>query len=214
MTQLILNSLWETVYMTIPAVFFSYLVGLPLGIVLFVTQKGGLAERPKLNMLLGSIINLFRSVPFIILVALLFPLTRMVMGKATGTKAFIFPLVVCAAPFIARMVEGSLMEIPAGIGEAAISMGSTNMQVIRVMLRESLPSLINGAAISFVTILSYTAMASVAGGGGLGAAAITKGLNLRKMDVMYLASIILVILVNIISVIGGKLNRSLDHRKK
>lgn len=106
------------------------------------------------------------------------------------------------------------MEIPAGIGEAAISMGSTNMQVIRVMLRESLPSLINGAAISFVTILSYTAMASVAGGGGLGAAAITKGLNLRKMDVMYLASIILVILVNIISVIGGKLNRSLDHRKK
>lgn len=214
MTQLILNGLWETVYMTIPAVFFSYLVGLPLGIVLFVTQKGGLAERPKLNMLLGSIINLFRSVPFIILVALLFPLTRMVMGKATGTKAFIFPLVVCAAPFIARMVEGSLMEIPAGIGEAAISMGSTNMQVIRVMLRESLPSLINGAAISFVTILSYTAMASVAGGGGLGAAAITKGLNLRKMDVMYLASIILVILVNIISVIGGKLNRSLDHRKK
>lgn len=214
MIQLILNSLWETVYMTIPAVFFSYLVGLPLGIVLFVTQKGGLAERPKLNMLLGSIINLFRSVPFIILVALLFPLTRMVMGKATGTKAFIFPLVVCAAPFIARMVEGSLMEIPAGIGEAAISMGSTNMQVIRVMLRESLPSLINGAAISFVTILSYTAMASVAGGGGLGAAAITKGLNLRKMDVMYLASIILVILVNIISVIGGKLNRSLDHRKK
>ena len=211
----LLEATQETLYMTLWASLAAYLVGLPLGVLLVVTRKNGIMPAPTFNAVLGVVINFLRSIPFIIMLALLFPVTRVVMGTAIGTKSIIFPLFVSAFPYIARMVESSLDEVDSGIIEAAQSMGSTNWQVIyKVLLPEAVPSLISGAAISITTILGYTAMASAAGGGGLGALAIVKGLNIRKMDVMYSASILLVVLVQIITVFGGRITRRLDHKKR
>lgn len=205
----------ETVYMTLWASIVSYALGLPLGVLLVVTRKGHILPRPTFNAVLGVVINFLRSIPFIIMLALLFPVTRAVMGSAIGTTAVIFPLVVSAFPYIARMVEGSLMEVDFGIIEAAQSMGSSHAQIIfKVLLPEAVPSLINGAAISVTTILAYTALASAAGGGGLGSIAIVKGLNIRKFDVMYSASLLLVALVQVITVLGTRMTRSLDHKQR
>ena len=205
----------ETVYMTFWASIVSYLIGLPLGVLLVITRKDHIMPRPTFNAVLGVAVNFLRSIPFIIMLALLFPVTRAVMGSAIGTKSVIFPLVISAFPYIARMVEGSLLEVDRGIIEAAQSMGSTNWQIIgKVLLPEAVPSLINGAAISVTTILAYTALASAAGGGGLGALAIVKGLNIRKFDVMYSASLLLVALVQIITVFGTRMTRGLDHKRR
>ncbi len=211
------DTLWaalgETVYMTVPSTLIAYALGLPLGVMLVITRKGGVRPMPTFNAVTGAIVNFLRSIPFIILLAMLFPVTRVVMGKAIGTRSVIFPLTVSAFPYVARMVEGSFNEVDSGIIEAAQSMGSTTFQIIRkVLIPEALPSLINGFAICMTTILAYTAMASAAGGGGLGALAITKGLNLRQYDIMYAASIVLVILVQIITMIGSYLTRKMDHR--
>lgn len=206
-------ALGETVYMTVPSTLIAYLLGLPLGVLLIVTRRGGIRPMPTLNTVVGTAVNFLRSIPFLILLAMLFPVTRVIMGKAVGTKSIIFPLVVSAFPYVARMVEGSFNEVDGGIIEAAKAMGSTTFQIIRkVLIPEALPSLINGFAICMTTILAYTAMASAAGGGGLGAVAITYGLNLRKYDIMYAASIMLVILVQVITVLGTFLTRKLDHR--
>ncbi len=215
----LLPMLWEatreTLYMTLWSSLAAYLVGLPLGVLLVVTRKDGIMPAPTFNAVLGVVINFLRSIPFIIMLALLFPVTRAIMGKAIGTESIIFPLFVSAFPYIARMVETSLDEVDHGIIEAAQSMGSTNWQIIyKVLLPEAVPSLISGAAISITTILGYTAMASAAGGGGLGSMAIVKGLNIRKMDVMYSASILLVVLVQIITVFGGRATRRRDHKKR
>ena len=215
----LLPMLWdatqETLYMTLWSSVAAYALGLPLGVLLVVTRKDSIMPAPTFNAVLGVVINFLRSIPFIIMLALLFPVTRAVMGTAIGTKSIIFPLFVSAFPYIARMVESSLDEVDHGIIEAAQSMGSTNWQLIyKVLLPEAVPSLISGAAISVTTILGYTAMASAAGGGGLGAVAIVKGLNIRKMDVMYSASILLVVLVQIITVFGGRITRRVDHKKR
>ncbi|NLV59465.1 MAG: ABC transporter permease [Clostridiales bacterium] len=205
----------ETLYMTLWSGLFSYLLGLPLGVLLTITKRDNILAAPTFNAVLGAIINFLRSIPFIILLAMLFPVTRAVMGSAIGTRSIIFPLVMSAFPYVARMVEGSLEEVDRGILEAAQSMGSTNNQIIfKVLLPEAVPSLVNGAAIVMTTILAYTAMASAAGGGGLGALAITKGYQSRKFEVLYSASIVLVLLVQLISVSGTRLTRRLDHRKK
>ena len=205
----------ETVYMTVWASVIAYVIGLPLGILLVITRRDHIMPMPAFNTTLGVIINFLRSIPFIIMLAMLFPVTRIIMGSAIGTRAIIFPLFVSAFPYIARMVEGSLSEVDRGIIEAAQSMGSTNGQIIlKVLLPEAVPSLINGAAISITTILAYTALASAAGGGGLGSLAIIKGLNLRKFDIMYTASLLLVTLVQIITVFGARLTRSLDHKRR
>ena len=212
---LLWKSIGETLYMTFTASVIAYAIGLPLGVLLVVTRKDSIMPHPSLNTVLGVIINFLRSIPFIIMLALLFPVTRAIVGTAVGTTAVIFPLIISAFPYIARMVEGSLEEVDHGIIEAAQSMGSTNWQIIyKVLLPEATPSLINGAAISITTILGYTAMASAAGGGGLGSLAIVKGLNVRKYDVMYSASILLVLLVQIITVFGTRVMRSLDHKKR
>ena len=214
-TNLLLNGLWDTLYMTVPSTLLAYLIGMPLGILFVVTAEGHILPKTRLNAGLGVIINFLRSIPFIILLAMLIPVTRMVMGSGIGTRSLIFPLFISAFPFVARMVEDSLNEVDRGVVEAAESMGSSTWQIIfKVMLPEALPSLINGAAIVTVTILGYTAMASAAGGGGLGSIAITKGLNVRKMDVMYAASITLVALVQIITITGSRANKKLDHRKR
>ena len=205
----------DTLYMTIPSTLLAYLLGLPLGVLLVVTKKGGIREMPTLNKVLGVVINFLRSVPFLILLVMLFPVTRVVMGTSVGTRSIIFPLFVSAFPFVARMVEGSLNEVDSGLIEAAQSMGSTTFQIIwKVMLPEALPSLINGAAICITTILAYTAMAGAAGGDGLGKIAITYGLNRREYGVMYAASIALVVLVEVFQMIGNVLTRVTDHRHR
>ncbi len=211
--------IWEgtkdTLYLTLWSGLFAYLLGLPLGVLLVVTKRGSILPASTFNTVLGAVINFLRSIPFIILLAMLFPVTRMVMGSAIGTRSIIFPLVMSAFPYVARMVEGSLEEVDRGILEAAQSMGSTNSQIIfKVLLPEAVPSLVNGAAIVITTILAYTAMASAAGGGGLGALAITKGYQSRKFEILYSASIVLVLLVQLITVSGTRLTRRLDHRKK
>ncbi|MBQ7867733.1 MAG: ABC transporter permease [Clostridia bacterium] len=193
----------------------AYAVGLPLGVLLVITRKDGIMPAPTFNTVLGVVINFLRSIPFIIMLAVLFPVTRAVIGTAIGTKSIVFPLIISAFPYIARMVESSLEEVDHGIIEAAQSMGSTNWQIIyKVLLPEAVPSLVNGAAISITTILGYTAMASAAGGGGLGSLAIVKGLNVRKFDVMYSASLLLVALVQIITVFGTRITRRLDHKRR
>ena len=161
----LLPMLWEgtieTLYMTLWSSAIAYLIGLPLGVLLVVTRRGGIMPSPTFNAILGVAINFLRSIPFIIMLAVLFPVTRVVVGTAIGTKSIIFPLVISAFPYIARMVESSLEEVDHGIIEAAQSMGSTNAQLVfKVLLPEAVPSLVNGAAISITTILGYTAMAS------------------------------------------------------
>ncbi|MBQ8150510.1 MAG: ABC transporter permease [Clostridia bacterium] len=215
----LLPLLWEgtldTLYMTFWSSLIAYVIGLPLGVLLVVTRKDGIMPCPTFNTVLGVVINFLRSIPFIIMLAVLFPVTRAVIGTAIGTKSIVFPLIISAFPYIARMVESSLDEVDHGIIEAAQSMGSTNWQIIsKVLLPEAVPSLVNGAAICVTTILGYTAMASAAGGGGLGSLAIVKGLNVRKFDIMYSASLLLVALVQIITVFGGRITRRLDHKHR
>ena len=204
----------DTLWMTFPSLIFSYLLGLPLGILLVVTKRGHICSSPTLNAVLGAVVNFLRSIPFIILLVMLFPVTRAVMGNAIGTTSMIFPLTISAFPYVARMVENSLAEADHGVIEAAQSMGSTRWQIItKVLLKEALPSLINGATICLTTILAYTAMAGTAGGDGLGKIAISYGLNRRQYMVMYAASIVLVLLVQVFQIIGNILTKKLDHRK-
>ena len=205
----------ETVGMILPASLIAYLLGLPLGVLLVITRRDGIMPKPTFNAILGAVINFLRSIPFVILIAMLFPVTRFVMGTTLGTAAAVFPLVISAAPYVARIVESSLLEVDRGVIEAAQAMGSTTWQIIyKVLLPEALPSLINGAANSITTILAYTAMVSAVGGGGLGATAITKGLNRGKKfyPLMYAASILLVFMVQVINVVGARLTKKTDHR--
>lgn len=206
-------ALGETIYMTVMSTLIAYILGLLLGIVLVTTRKGGIKPMPTFNAILGAVVNFLRSIPFLILLAMLLPVTKAVVGKMMGTVAIVFPLIISAFPYVARMVEGSFNEVDPGIIEASKAMGSTTMQIIRkVLLPEALPSLINGFSICMTTILAYTAMASAAAGGGLGSVAITYGLNQRRFDIMYAASIMLVVLVQIITVTGSVLTRKKDHR--
>ncbi len=215
LVHLLWTGLLETLRMTIPSTLFAYLIGMPLGVLLVVTRQDHIMPAPRFNAVLGTVINFLRSIPFIILLVLLFPVTRVVMGSGIGTRSVIFPLIISAFPYVARMVEGSLNEVDHGILEAAQSMGSTSWQLIRkVLIPEAMPSLVNGAAICMVTILGYTAMASAAGGGGLGTIAIIKGLNMRQSDIMYSASILLVLLVQIMSLAGAYSTKRIDHRNR
>ena len=199
--------------MTVASSFFSYLIGIPLGVVLVVTDNTGIKPMPKLNGILGVIINLIRSVPFMILLIMVIPLTRIIVGTSIGPVAVIPPLVIAAAPYIARMVESSLKEVDAGVIEAAKSMGASNAQIIfKVLLPESKPSLLVGAAISVTTILGYSAMAGFTGGGGLGTIAINYGYYRYQTDIMFITVAILVILVQIIQEIFMRSSKSSDKR--
>lgn len=216
MFPLLLQGTLETLYMTFVSSILAYLIGIPLGILLVITRKKGIRPCPVFNSILGTVINFLRSIPFIILLIMLIPITRLVTGKGTGTsESVIFPLFVSAFPFVARLVEGSIDELDNGIIEAAQSMGSSISQIIfKVILPEALPSLMNGAVIAITTILGYTAMASTVGGGGLGAIAIVKGVSQRKYDLMYASSLMLVFLVQVFTVLGYKLTKALDHRQR
>ena len=213
MISMILKGLFETLLMTVASSFFSYLIGIPLGVVLVVTDNTGIKPMPKLNGILGMIINLIRSVPFMILLIMVIPLTRIIVGTSIGPVAVIPPLVIAAAPYIARMVESSLKEVDAGVIEAAKSMGASNTQIIfKVLLPESKPSLLVGAAISVTTILGYSAMAGFTGGGGLGTIAINYGYYRYQTDIMFITVAILVILVQIIQEIFMRSSKSSDKR--
>ena len=207
------TGIWETIYMVAMSSLFSYLIGIPLGVILVVTAKDGIKPVPVIEKILGLMINLLRSVPFIILAIMVLPITRKVVGTTIGPEALIFPLIIAGAPYIARMVESSFKEIDAGVIEAAKSMGATTFQIIwKVLLPESKPSLLVGAAISTTTILGYSAIAGAVGGGGLGGIAINYGYYRYESDMMFLTVAILVIIVQIIQEIGMKLARVSDKR--
>ena len=213
--RLMLSGLWETLQMTLLATLFSYILGLPLGVLLVVTDKGGVRENAALNQALGAAVNILRSVPFLILILMLFPVTRVVMGTTIGTRAAIFPLVISAFPYIARMVESSLREVDGGVIEAAQSMGATTFQIVyKVLLPEAFPSLLNGLAISMTTILAYTAMAGAVGAGGLGKIAIDYGMYRFDMQKLYTASVLLVLMVQVIQVFGTGASSAIDKRRK
>lgn len=204
-----------TIYMTAASTLFSYLFGIPLGVLLVITQGHGIWPHKTLNMILGWIVNIGRSVPFIILMVALMPFTRFVMGIAIGPKAAIVPLVIAATPFVARIVESSLQEIGSGVIEVAQSAGSTTFQIVwKVILPESLPSLVLGVSITFITLLGYVAMAGALGAGGLGDIAIRYGYYKYQTDVMIATIIILIILVQIVQVLGNGISRKIDKRIK
>ena len=209
-------AIWETLYVTILATFFAIVLGLPLGVLLVVGEKDGVLPLPAwLMQVLNVLINLLRSVPFLIMMILVFPLTRAIVGTVVGTVASIVPLVIAAFPFVARLVEGSLREIDPNIIEAAQSMGASPLQiVVKVMLPESVPSLISNAAIALTTILGYSAMSGVLGGGGLGKIAINYGYHRYKYLVMLLAVVLLVLMVQIFQTIGTKWSLRSDKRLK
>ena len=208
-----LLAFWETLYVTVAAMFFAVLIGLPLGVLLVVGEKDGLAPLPGwLMKTVNVIINLLRSVPFLIL---LFPFTRAVVGTAVGTTASIVPLVVASFPFVARLVESSLRELNPNIIEMSRSMGASPLQtIVKVMIPEAIPSLISNATIAITTILGYTAMSGIVGGGGLGKIAINYGYYRYKYLVMLLAVILLIIIVQVFQSVGTRLAVRLDKRLK
>lgn len=207
--------IWETLYMTFTSSFFAYLIGIPLGIILIVTDKDGIFPIPWFQRILGLIINLLRSVPFIILLIMVLPITKMIVGTTLGASAVIPPLVIASAPYVARVVESSFKEVDAGVIEAAKSMGASPLQIIwKVLLPEAKPSLLVGAALSITTILGYSAMSGFVGGGGLGDIAIKYGYYRYQTAMMFATVAILVIIVQIIQEAGMKLSRVSDKRIK
>jgi len=215
MISLSIDGLWQTLLMTFASTAFAYVLGLPLGILLVITRNGHLAPSIYFNAALDMIINLLRSVPFLILMIAVLPLTRWIIGTSLGTAATIVPLVVASFPFVARTVESSLLEVDDGVIEAAQAMGATRLQiVIKVMLREAVPGLVNGAAIVTTAILGYSAMAGAIGGGGLGDIAIRYGYHRYMTDVLWFTIVILVLLVQGIQFIGTRVSRLLDHRQR
>ena len=209
-------AIWETFYVTLLATAFAIVLGLPLGVLLVAGEKNGVFPLPKgLMHLLNIVINLLRSVPFLILMVMAFPLARLIVGTAVGTVASIVPLVIAAFPFVARLVEGSLREVNPNIVEAAQSMGASPFQIIvKVMLPESVPSLISNATIAITTILSYSAMSGIIGGGGLGKIAINYGYYRYKYVVMLIAVVLLVLMVQVFQSVGTRLAARCDKRLK
>ena len=214
LSLLLLQGTLDTLYMTLVSTAIAYLIGIPLGVILVITRRDGICPAPKTNAVLGTIVNIMRSVPFLILIIVLIPFTRLVAGTSIGATATIVPLIVGAAPFIARMVESSLLEVDAGVVEAAQAMGASPWQIVtKVLLKESVPSLVTGAAIALTTILGYSAMAGAVGGGGLGDLAIKYGYHRYQTDVLLLTLIILVLLVQVIQALGNAVAKRIDHRK-
>ena len=209
-------AIWETFYVTVISTALAVLVGLPLGVLLVAGEKGGVLPLPDwLMKALNVFINLLRSIPFLILMIMVFPLSRLLIGTTVGTTATIVPLVAAAFPFIARLVESSLREVDPNIIEAAQSMGATPLQIIcKVMLPESVPSLLNNVTIALTTILGYSAMSGIIGGGGLGQIAINYGYYRYKYLVMLVAVILLIVLVQIFQTVGTRLAVKSDKRLK
>ena len=211
---MILKGIQETLYMTLLSTLMGCVIGLPMGVLLAISDKDGLKPNRVLYRILDVIANIVRSIPFLILLILLIPFTRMIVGKSYGSTATVVPLVIAAGPFIARMVESSLKEVDEGVIEAARSMGASNLRIIvKVLLVEARTSLINGATIAVGTILGYSAMAGTIGGGGLGDIAIRYGYHRYQADIMIVTVVLLVILVQIFQMVGTTLANRLDKRR-
>lgn len=210
---LIQLGVWETLYMTFLSTLFAYLIGMPLGLILSVTDKGGIRPMRALNRTLGILVNALRSIPFVILMVAMLPVAKFVVGTSLGNKAMIVTLVIAAAPYIARMVESSIKEVDAGVIEAAQAMGASSLQIVlRVLIPEAKPSLVIGSVISTVTILGYSAMAGTIGGGGLGKIAITYGYQRYNDDIIWVCVALTIIIVQLIQEFGMRLARRTDKR--
>ncbi|NQD71789.1 methionine ABC transporter permease MetI [Sphingobacterium shayense] len=210
---LLAKGTWETFVMTFTSGFFSFLIGLPLGIILFLTRERQLLESKSANSVIAFFVNLFRAIPFIILIVWMIPFTRSLVGTSIGMKAAIVPLSIGAAPFVARLVENCLLEIPYGIIEAARSMGASTMQIIRkVLIPESLPALINSASLTLITLVGYSAMGGAVGAGGLGHIGYQYGYVGYDALIMNIVLILLVLFVFGIQFLGDRLSKSVNHR--
>ena len=208
----ILQGLIETLQRTVVSAVLAYIIGMPLGVLLVVTDKGHILQNRVINLVFGTIVNIFRSIPFLILLVFLIPFTRWITGASIGTVATIVPLTVGAIPIIARMVESSLKEVPPGIIEAAQSMGASPMQIIfRFLIPEAVPSLLLGGAINLATILGYSAMAGCIGGGGLGAIALNYGYYRYQTDVLLVTVVTLILIVQIFQELGTRLSLRSRH---
>ncbi len=211
--NIFLIGIWETLYMTLISTAFAYILGLPLGILLNVTDRDGICPMPKFNSVLGAVVNAFRSVPFIILMVALLPVSKILIGTSLGNAAMIVTLIIAAAPYVARMTESSFKEVDAGVIEAAQAMGTPTFKIItKVLLPEAKPALIVGAVISTVTILGYSAMAGTIGGGGLGQIAISYGYQRYNDDIIWVCVALTIIIVQILQEIGMALARRTDKR--
>ena len=214
MGWMLVNGLWETVVMTFVSGFFGFLIGLPAGVVLFLTRKGQVLENRSVNRSVSVVVNIFRSIPFIILIVWMIPFTRALVGTSIGLWAALVPLSVGAAPFVSRMVENSLLEVPNGLIEAARAMGATPFQiVVKVLLPEALPSIVNGASITLIALVGYSAMGGAVGAGGLGQIGYQYGYVGYDIVVMNTVLVLLVALVFLIQISGGFIAGRVDHRK-
>lgn len=211
--SLLLKGLWETIFMTFTSGFFGFLIGLPVGILLFLTQKGQFWQNRLYNRVLSIIVNVFRSIPFIILIVWMIPFTRSIVGTSIGIYAALVPLSIGVAPFIARLVENSLLEVPAGLIETARAIGASPWQIIRkVLLPEALPSLINNATITLITLVGYSAMGGAVGAGGLGQIGYQYGYIGYDAVIMNSVLVLLVGLVFLIQFIGDRLSKKFNYK--
>lgn len=213
MIEMLKKGIGETLYMTLGSSFLAYVIGLPLGVLLAMTSKEGIAPCKWLNVILGIAVNILRSIPFIILLILILPITRKIVGTSIGSSAVIVPLVASAFPYVARLVESSLKEVNGGVIEAAQSMGASNLKIVlKVLLPEAKPALIQGAAIAVTTILGYSTMAGFVGGGGLGDIAVRYGYYRYETEVMLAAVALMVVIVQILQEFGSFMARKTDKR--
>ena len=214
MVWMILRGLLETIVMTFVSGFFGFVLGLPTGVLLFLTRQGQISENRALNRIISVFVNIFRSIPFIILIVWMIPFTRALVGTSIGVEAALVPLSIGAAPFIARMVENSLIEIPNGLIEAATAMGATPFQIVlKVLLPEALPSIVGAASITLITLVGYSAMGGAVGAGGLGQIGYQYGYVGYDITVMNTVLILLVTIVFLIQVSGNLISKKVDHRK-
>ena len=211
--DLLLKGTWETIVMTFVSGFFGFVLGLPTGILLFLTRKNQILEQPVLNRVLSVLVNIFRSIPFIILIVWMIPFTKTLVGTSIGVSAALVPLSIGAAPFIARLVENSLLGLPSGLIEAARALGATPLQIVyKVLLPEALPSLINATSITLITLVGYSAMGGAVGAGGLGQVGYQYGYIGYDAVIMNSVLILLVLLVFVIQFAGDFLSKRFDHR--
>ncbi len=213
--DMLIEGTYETLLMTFASTIFAYIIGLPLGVTMVTTDARGISPHKTLNGILGAIVNIGRSIPFVILIVAVIPLTRFIVGKAIGPVAAIVPLTIAAAPFVARMVETALQEVDPGVVEAAKTMGATNWQIAKkVLLPEAVPSLIRGFSITTITLIGYSAMAGAFGAGGLGDIAIRYGHHRYQADVMWVTVVLIVVIVQVIQMAFEIAAKKIDKRNK
>lgn len=212
---MIMKAIIETMYMIIVSILIASIIGLPLGILLSITKEGSISENKTLNKILDLVIvNITRSIPFVILIVLLIPLSRLIVGKSYGTTAFIIPLSIGTAPFVARIIENALNEVSYGLIEAAISMGATNKDIVlKVLIPEAIPSIVNGLTLTLISLVGFSAIAGIIGGGGLGNLAVIEGFQRGNYKLMYLSTFILIIIVQIIQFIGTKIVKFIEKKR-